>query len=794
MLRIVALMFFLLSLPAGAETIIVRSGDHAGFSRLVFPFSNPVNWKLGRVGKGYELRFHKTEMTFELDKVFQKISHERIRSLGFRRGNSYTAITIELNCECHADAFEFRPGLLVVDIKDGPPEKSTAFEQAFSGDETVFLDAPHAPAPETQMNEFEIPQDASSSGEISQQRMDPAKLPLTPSYEKAAKPFSLPLLVKPEQRTPEVLFPVSKPQEIREMGKDFLSAIAKAASDGLLTPNVRVPYPEPADKENYPVDTKPSMGNGKVDEPSDEMPKRGLPIRVRSSIDDAAPAGNDRQFQLNADGAACLPESVFDLPAWGNPSAPYETVVLARANLVGEFDQVMPEDITTLMRAYLYAGFGAEVKNIYSAFDKEPENPAILMAMAEIMDDGWAFERSVLTKQINCQTPGALWAALSLPEFPRGLEMNRHAIQQAFTALPAHIRRQLGPSLVNRFLDAGDEEMAHVLKSTILRVADPEDSRIVLMEANFPQDGNAMRRTEQKLEDIIRTDQVMSAKALRKLLETRLEHGEEISDRLLQISVATAYEREGTEMGKALLGLNAQALASRGKFSSALREWQRYSQLSNTSDKEASELLERLLDFATKTESNREFLTFVFGAKKYLLRVEAAGQAFEAAAERLIDLGFPELGNTFLEKMKVDERQQYMLKARAAMAMGQPELAMDLLKDMRNKDALLLKAKAAEALSNFALAASLYHEAENQSAFQRMLMKMNQWDRLKVIGSGVMRNIAEIAVEDLNPIAEDDGRSKMENLSLYRQLVGNSENTRIALERLLKAISVQMNL
>jgi len=227
---------------------------------------------------------------------------------------------------------------------------------------------------------------------------------------------------------------------------------------------------------------------------------------------------------------------------------------------VGEFDQVLPEDVSTLAMAYLYAGFGAEAKNVISAFSRKPEYAEILLAMAEIMDDGWAFERAELSNQISCETEGALWAALSLPEFPRGLKMNRQAIQRAFSALPAHTRRHLGPTLVNRFLASGDEEMAHALKSAILRVADAEDGRIVLMEADFPRDRDAI-----------------------KLMETKLEHGDIISDELIEMSAALASERGATETGKVLLGLNIQALASRGRLASALREWRRYSSHSSIS-------------------------------------------------------------------------------------------------------------------------------------------------------------------------------------------------------------------
>lgn len=789
MVRTIILLIILLPLPVGAETITVRSGDHAGFSRLVFPFSNSVGWQLGRVGDAYELRIQNTDMTFDLSKVFQKITRKRIRDLAETHGQNHSGIVIELGCECHADAFEFRPGLLVVDIKDGPPDENAAFEQAFSGDEIINLPATLGANLEPQGSISGILPASGAPHEISQRPSEPVKLPLARSNEKSAETVSLPLLMETRRKTPEVLLPSFKPPEIREMGNDFLSVIAKAATEGLLTPNARIPYPEQAGEKRAPnIDANPDMENEGSERPSEETAERRLPVRVRSSIDDASPVGNEHQIQLNANGKTCLPGNVFDLPSWGDPSAPYESVILARADLVGEFDQVLPEDVSTLAMAYLYAGFGVEAKNVISAFSQKPEHAEILLAMAEIMDDGWAFERAELSNQISCETEGALWAALSLPEFPRGLKMNRQAIQRAFSALPAHTRRHLGPTLVNRFLASGDEEMAHALKSAILRVADAEDSRIVLMEADFPRDRDAIRRTERKLEDIVRSNQVLSAEALRKLMETKLEHGDMISDELIEMSAALASERGATETGKVLLGLNIQALASRGRLASALREWRRYSSHSSVSRKEADELLERLLDFATKEESSQKFLIFIFGAKQHLLQVEAAGAAFEAAAARLIELGFPDLGSDFLEMVQDDKGQQEMLKARAAIAMDLPEVAMDLLAEARSRDALLLKAKAAESLSNFDLAATLYNEAGNQSAFQSMLLKMNRWNRLHEASSGPRKLIAEMATDNMKLHADENANTKHESLLDYRQLLKGSEYSLATIENLIKAI------
>lgn len=74
MIRVLGFILMLASLPHGvvAEVINVRSGEHAGFSRLVMQFSPDVTWEFGRVDGQYELRTNQKDTTFETSEVFRK--------------------------------------------------------------------------------------------------------------------------------------------------------------------------------------------------------------------------------------------------------------------------------------------------------------------------------------------------------------------------------------------------------------------------------------------------------------------------------------------------------------------------------------------------------------------------------------------------------------------------------------------------------------------------------------------------------------------------------------------------
>lgn len=117
--------FALLPQVLFAEVITVRSGEHAGFSRLVMQFSAKTDWAFGRSEQGYEFHVPDEDIYFDTSAVFQKIPRQRIANV--KGSNGYLQVIIPENV--HADVFELREGRVVIDIKDGAPDTSSEFEQ-----------------------------------------------------------------------------------------------------------------------------------------------------------------------------------------------------------------------------------------------------------------------------------------------------------------------------------------------------------------------------------------------------------------------------------------------------------------------------------------------------------------------------------------------------------------------------------------------------------------------------------------------------------------------------------------
>lgn len=141
--RALSLIMLLLPAVAWAEVARVSSGEHADFSRLVITLDEPSTWQFGRTVDGYALSFSRGGITFDTEAIFGRIPKTRIGAV--RQDAAGSRLQVLANCECHATVFEFRPGIVVVDVKNGPPDKASPFEKPAAGS---VIDLP-APGPAT---------------------------------------------------------------------------------------------------------------------------------------------------------------------------------------------------------------------------------------------------------------------------------------------------------------------------------------------------------------------------------------------------------------------------------------------------------------------------------------------------------------------------------------------------------------------------------------------------------------------------------------------------------------------
>ena len=244
--------------------------------------------------------------------------------------------------------FEERPGILVIDLRDGAPEAGSPYELTLDGRRLAPLRGAPGIRPRLRPPAAVAPLLAATPG--SGDLVPPGLFAATPPptlWALSPEPAMAP--------TPPPFRPRKAPAgsagtpAIAEMRAVLLEELGRAASAGIIEMDDPVFPPTP------PGETR-------------DLPPEGLAAHMdlRAPGLVARSAGQAGE-PLTAEGDVCLGDEVFALAAWTDGRPFPKQLASARTGLVGEFDRPDPERIAALVRLYLYHGFGAETLNLLDA-------------------------------------------------------------------------------------------------------------------------------------------------------------------------------------------------------------------------------------------------------------------------------------------------------------------------------------------------------------------------------------------------------------------------------------------
>ena len=752
---------------AWAEQVVVRSGEHADFSRLVFEFQGAVKWEMGRVEKGYEIRIGKPGVTFDISDVFRRIPRDRIQRLNISQDN--TRITLALGCECHADAFEFRPGMLVVDVKDGLPDSTSRFESAFHSGEISQAQPGNA--------------ETSNQVEIVDNPKPPTTTPKEEQRARLAKYFSRPNQPDTEESTASDAFskefenPAILPTgRVAEMQSVMLRQIGRAASQGLLESKL----------------SRTIQGASSSRESSDDIadtiapapPHPHINLHIESSVDHAF-MGLIPEKELTDDGAVCMSDQAFNIVEWGNSDSIFEQITVQRGKLTGEFDKADKQAVLALIRAYIYAGFGVEAQKVLSSFDLSLKDAAILKVMAQIVDGRPVRQETLFQGQTGCDGLVALWAVLASPGLSKATAVNRAAVLRAFSNLPYHLRKNLGPALAQKFLDIGDAETTRALRNAIARSAGNAGPEFHLLEARLNQKRGLHKEAEQALEEIVSQNSSISPIGLIDLLEVKLEQDVEIGENFLVIAESYIFEQQNTELGDNLERLLALARAKSGDYIAALDLLRKLEPSEHLDKDMIGRTWGRVLEMANSTATDEAFLRFIFTAQSDLGSQKISRNIRRQAASRLLDNGLVVIANKLLLTPVSPTTDDRILLARAALISNDAERAIGYLEHVSGNVAKALRANAYEMWGKPLEAGHEYGQMPDQEKQMRAYWRAGDWARLNEMGSGAEKAAAQIMITR----STNDNKSAPAGEQVIRQgkeLIKASEATRHTIELLLE--------
>lgn len=651
------------ALPVSAEVVRVRSGEHPGFTRIVLERSAQAGWSVSRGRDGYVFRAADGTTTFDLSGAFDLIPRKRLEGLFARDGG---VLDLAVRCDCHVAAFTTPGGAVVIDVKEGSPPAGSLFE------------TPEAASPQTASPALSRWQPVS----ITPPETDP-HLPVywqkgaeTPPDPGDQQPENLPLPAAAE-------FVPADPRA-DEIRKALAEQLGRAAAQGLITFDAR---PASDTAPDATTASAPENRARPVAAPPDDP---GLPLHVETSVDrDSSIAEVARA--LSAEGRSCPEDAAFAPADWGDGTpAPYQIATL-RQGLVGEFDKPDHDRVATLARLYIHLGFGAEARATLDAFGIGEAEAPWLRTLAAIVD-GEERAPAAFKGFTTCDGAVALWALLETREPRAQSDINSAAILGAFSALPAHLRRLLGPALMERLIAAGDAESAHAVRAAILRAGLAAEPELEIASADLAKAGGDAASAEESLDAIAKGGSPAAPDALARAIRLRLDRGDAVPPALAESAAALAYEFRHERKGPELAGLQILSLASTGDFASAFSEEARWREA--FPEPLAQEVLVSLFAMLARKGDDWTLLNHYYRERNRVLRLDPDVLLRLDLSERLASAGLGAEAKTLLKGEASATGRGRLILAQSALDDGDAAAALDILAGAEGPEAAARRAEA----------------------------------------------------------------------------------------------------
>ncbi|PTW47654.1 hypothetical protein [Rhodovulum kholense] len=782
--------------PAFAQQVEIRSGEHPDYSRLVFETDAPQAWALGRGPDGYLLKFDNPGLRFDLSGVFDRMPRQRLADAALVAPG---LVSLRVGADAHVEAFELRPGVLVLDFRTGPAPDGSPFETALlppvsepasppslapEPPQSAALPEPAAP-PDTETQDDD-PATAATPAPPPAERTDSAALRLPIDLE-LRSPLSSSTGIKPPAAMVEKLLepeipPAETDPRVAMMQSELMKQIGRATAQGLLEPAVDIPSVEESHASNEPHGdaTTPDQGaaeHGQAETPETEhhAPSDWRNMRVETSMDLGLdfPSGED---PIAADGTRCLSDSKFDLNGWGGDRTPGEVLAEKRAALLDMRDATDPAGAVGLAQAYIAFGFGAEARAVLNVAGTDAPDVPLLRELAAIVDNGQADNPELFDGQMSCPTRAALWAALARPVLGDLSDLDRTALLESFSELPIHIRRHLGPTLAERFLAAGDQATALQIRNAVARTGErgrTEDLTIV--EAQIELARGADDKADRKIEEVVSSGGQGTADALALQIETGLGRGQVPSVDSLKLAESLAFERRGTASGTRLLTLAIRGYGARGDFETA------FAMLAHHGLEAQTELASELLEELTQRGSDEAFMREVYAGAMTLPDLSADSEARLSVADRLTKTGFPDRASTILQPVTPrGTTRERLVRARLALAQARAGEAQQYLAGIETAEADELRAQIAQRQGNLQSAADFLGAAGDSEAQSAMAWRARDWTGVETFGGPEERAFVQTRREqEPAPISDEP------SLAVARDALGASETMRDRLKALL---------
>ena len=760
--------------PVAAQTVPVRSGAHDGFDRLVLDMPGRRPWRVVHRADGASVIFDGAPLRFDLGAVFDRIGRQRLRAISAPGGGR--RLDLGFACDCRIAPFWHAGDMLVIDIADaiadaasGPPVRRTAAAPA-----SPAARASARPRPLT------LPGAADARGP---RRLSPAGTALAARLDGRAGP-RIESLPDTGGAPPRDGLDTMRAALGRQLGRAASQGLVSLAADrqGRATPPPAAvpPVPQPPVPPSASPEVPPPDGSGHG--------PRGPAVpglRITTSMDRDA-IGVPRAGPAPG---ACPPGPHLDVPAWGG-TRPF-AFELGHLNgmLYGEFDTVREGVALRLARLYIHHGFGAEARQVLGWLDRDAPGVALAHDLSWLAEGAPTAAGTALAGALGCGEPAVLWAALAGPGLPGDAVFDHRALRRSFVALPAGLRRTLGPDLVQRLVAAGHRGTADAILRQLRGGDAPSDAETGMARAALAAETDDDAAAREALRAVTRTNAEQTGVALAETIERALARAAPVDFDDAQLAGALAFEHRGTPLGGRLAQGYVSALAASGAFDEAMSEFER---LRPTLEGPDAARVASVL--ATYLAGQADDITFLRAMTSDRIAAPGAleGGAALGVARRLLALGFPAQAARHVARAQgvwpgADAGARRMVRARIALAQARPAAALRELLGLDGEAAALLRAEAFAARGDHETARRLFTAGDASRRADRAALHTGRAaamaeakePSLRALGQALSRDAAAPAV----PVTADPAP--------HRALLERSTALRGAMARLLAETPAQ---
>lgn len=664
---------------ASAQNILVTTGEHAGFTRLVLQSALPIDWELHdreADGTTRTLSIAGPDTPIDISRAFQRIPRARLGDLI----RTQQGLELHLNCDCPIDAWTERPGLVVLDIGN-PPRSGPAAPAPFLPSAAI-----------TRPPQFTGNNLARNAG-ITLARTWPADTghPGITARVTAQGPMPSPLAETERQAIMQQLS----------------AQVAGALSQGVLNPSL-----DPAPRTEMI-----RLGDTETDT---AIPPN---LRVMSVLD----RPDDDATRLADDlPGACTAAATLNFVVDPAPGSFNTALATGMADWIGEFDQPEQKATEALILLYLQHGFGAEARALLENAVHPIPGRDLLLGFADTLEGRQSNSRLRLADQHGCGGAAAMLAALAGAPLPR-VNARARDIASTYAQTPRVVRTGLGGALIRILLDADAIDAGRVVADTLRRTPHARSEDLYLADALLDRArGEALqagaRLTQEAGDDI---EPVL----LR--LQIALETSAVVPESVLLNAEAIASIHRSTAQGTDLMDAIIRLRVNSGTPLEALTLIDRLQSWEGAST-QAHERITELGDIVwfglALQASEPAFLNGI------LNRTDWRNPAFSvetrsALAERLLGFGLTEVAETLLAAPRTEAERQ--LLARLHLEREEPDMALAALADDQSNAAETLRAQALHARGESRASSQIFSGIGAFDAAARAAVLGRDWDMLE---------------------------------------------------------------